>query len=103
MQTRTDAVSDRVAEWRATLDLAASRTTAPDGGLRVEFDDSVDLSALARLVLAEQRCCAFFSFTITVDTRGVALEVRAPKAASDVVDSLFGPASDRYRRTVADP
>ena len=79
-----------VEEWQAVLDRAVSRTTATDGALRVEFDDPIHLSELARLVAAEQHCCAFFSFTITVDVRGIALEVRASDGASDIVAFLFG-------------
>ena len=34
-----------------------------------------------RLVAAEQDCCQFLRFAITVDTRGVGLEVRGPADA----------------------
>jgi hypothetical protein len=84
------AVPDRLAEWRSLVDQARSRTTEPDGALRVELADDVALGELTRLVAAEQRCCAFFSFAITVDARGIGLEVRAPEAATDIVASLFG-------------
>ena len=84
------AMPDRLAGWRAVLDHVRSRGTADDGALRVEFGDDLSLGELARLVTAEQQCCAFFSFSITVDHRGVALEVRAPDDAEDVVASLFG-------------
>ncbi len=87
------AVPDRLADWEAMLTRVRSRTPAGDGSLRLEFDDDVDLAELARLVAAEQRCCAFFSFAITVDSRGTGLEVRAPEGAADVVASLFGPPS----------
>jgi MerR family transcriptional regulator, copper efflux regulator len=82
---------DRLAEWRALLSGARSRTGAVDGALRVEFADDVALGELTRLVVAEQRCCAFFSFAITVDRRGIALEVRVPEGATDAVTALFGP------------
>ncbi|MFM2071566.1 MAG: hypothetical protein RLZZ623_1829, partial [Actinomycetota bacterium] len=42
------------------------------------------------LVAAEQHCCQFFTFAITVDGRGVGLEVRCPAAALPVLESLFG-------------
>lgn len=45
------------------------------------------------LSTAEQDCCQFFRFTITVDTRGLALEIRAPADALPIVHSLFGAAS----------
>jgi hypothetical protein len=80
----------RLADWQIVLDRAGARTTTDDGALRIELDDSLDVGELGRLVAAEQRCCAFFSFAITVDTRGIGLEVRAPDGATDLVTSLFG-------------
>ena len=85
-----DAVADRRAQWQAILDLAVARSSAPDGALRLEFGDGIALGELARQVEAEQACCAFFSFTMTLDGRGVALEVRAPERAADLVAALFG-------------
>jgi len=85
-----DRVSDRLAQWQAVATGAVSRTKLDDGALHLELGDSVGLSELARLVEAEQRCCAFFSFTITTDARGIALDVRAPDAATDIVASMFG-------------
>jgi DNA-binding transcriptional MerR regulator len=83
-------MSARLAQWQSILARATARTTTPEGALRVAFDDDIDLGELAGLVAAEQHCCAFFSFAITVDGRGVALEVRAPEGASEIVFSLFG-------------
>ena len=78
------------ADWQAVLDLARTRTATPDGAKRAQFADDIDLGRLAQLVAAEQHCCAFFSFAITIDDRGIALEVRAPDGAADIVSSLFG-------------
>jgi len=86
-----DAVIDRMEAWHQALEHAHVRTTRPDGARRIEFDDGLPLSELAELVEAEQRCCAFFSFTIISDHRGLALEVRAPDGAADAVSTLFGP------------
>lgn len=83
-------VPGRLDEWRAVLASAGSRVATPDGGLRIELGE-VALDELARMVAAEHRCCAFFSFAITVDRRGVALEVRAPEGAEAALGSLFGP------------
>ena len=88
-----DAMPDRLADWRAVLDRAQARATAEDGALRVELAPDVDLGELARLVAAEQRCCAFFAFAINVDHRGLALEVRAPEGAEDLVAVVFGDAA----------
>jgi hypothetical protein len=81
---------DRIAGWRSVLGPAGSRTIAADGTVRVELGAAADIEGLARLVAAEQACCAFFSFAITVDGRGVGLEVRAPTEAADLVADLFG-------------
>jgi MerR family transcriptional regulator, copper efflux regulator len=84
---------DRLAEWDRVLAATLRRLALPTGGLRVEFDDSVDVAGLARLAVAEQECCAFFRFAITVDHRGVALEVDAPSDAQDLVAGVFGTAT----------
>jgi DNA-binding transcriptional MerR regulator len=84
------AMPDRRAEWQAILAGARSRTHSSDGALRVELDDAIALAELSRLVMAEQECCAFLSFAITVDARGIALEVRAPDGAADVVATVLG-------------
>lgn len=81
---------DRLAEWAAVLATAQHRVALDDGGLRIEFADNVHLGELARLAAAEQHCCAFFSFALTIDRRGTALEVRAPDGATGVVANLFG-------------
>lgn len=88
-----DAMPGRLAEWQAMLDKARSRGTTSDGALRVELADDIALADLAQLVAAEQRCCAFFAFAITVDPRGIALEVRAPDGARDLAAALFGQAA----------
>ena len=84
------ALPDRLDAWRSVLAGATSREELPDGGRRVEFADGVDVTELAGLVAAEQSCCAFFAFALTVDHRGIGLEVRAPEDAAPLIDALFG-------------
>jgi hypothetical protein len=67
----------------------ASARRGLDDGIRVEFDTTVPTDDLMRVVVAEQDCCQFFRFAITVDTRGIALEVTAPADARLFVESLF--------------
>jgi hypothetical protein len=86
------ALPERLAQWTAILDRVERRTTTTDGALRLELAPAVDATELTRLAAAEQRCCPFFSFAITVDARGIALEVRAPDDATSVVEALFGTA-----------
>ena len=82
----------RLEDWQALL-AHVERREAIDGGVRSVFAPSVPIAELARLVTAEQDCCQFFRFAITVDTRGLALEVRAPGDALPIVESIFGVAS----------
>jgi MerR family copper efflux transcriptional regulator len=84
-----DDLATRLDEWSVVLAAVTDRA-AIDGGLRLTFGASLDLAELARLVVAEQTCCAFFRFALTVDERGIALEVAAPADATTVLASLFG-------------
>lgn len=79
----------RLAEWQLLLSHVIERTPI-DNGLRAMFGPTTPLDELMRLVAAEQHCCQFFDFAITVDTRGIALEVRSPADALPVLQSLFG-------------
>jgi DNA-binding transcriptional MerR regulator len=79
----------RRADWQQVL--APVREREPiAGGVRLVLPAGVPLGPLGELVTAEQRCCGFFRFALTVDERGVGLEVTAPETAADLVDELFG-------------
>ncbi len=83
----------RVQEWGDLLRSVTDRQPLPGAtGIRLTLDPGVAPDQLLGLTMAEQGCCAFFSFTITVDQRGLALEVLAPDGAADLVDRLFGTA-----------
>ena len=84
----------RLQEWRDVMAHVVGRALI-DGGIRLELDTTVPLDQLALLIKAEQGCCSFFAFALTVDQRGVALEVRAPGEGLTMVDALFGDASQR--------
>lgn len=83
-------MTDRMADWSAALGHAEARTPIAGGGLRVDFDAGLDVGELARVVSAERYCCSFFSFSITVNQRGMGLEVGVPEGAAEVVTALFG-------------
>ena len=83
---------DRMDDWQTVLAHVTRREQTSDRGLRLSLDAQVPLDELAHLAAAEQGCCAFFAFTITVDQRGTALEVRAPDDAADLVTAVFGAA-----------
>jgi DNA-binding transcriptional MerR regulator len=82
----------RLDDWRALLTHVANREPL-DQGIRVTFGSATPLGELIRLAAAEQNCCQFFNFAITVDARGIALEVRSPADALPIVHSLFGVAT----------
>ncbi len=85
-------IKGRIDDWQALLGHVERRQPI-DGGVRCLFAASVPTQELIRLVAAEQACCQFFQFAITVDSRGVALEVRAPEDARSIVESMFGVAA----------
>ena len=86
-----DEMPRRADDWNAIVGHVRGREPLPDGGgLRLSLDAAVPVEDLARLAAAEQGCCSFFAFAITVDARGVALEIRAPEEAGDVVTAMFG-------------
>jgi DNA-binding transcriptional MerR regulator len=82
-------MSARVEDWKRVLHHVDRRLPLP-GGARLELSDRTQLPALAALVEAEQTCCPFFSFAITVDQRGLALEVTAPTDGQDLLATVFG-------------
>jgi hypothetical protein len=75
-------------DWQELLGYVERREWIDDG-IRLVFAESVPTSELIRLVAAEQDCCQFFRFSVTVDTRGIALEVRGPQDAQLVVQTMF--------------
>lgn len=79
----------RIDDWQALL-AHVERRERIDEGVRSVFAASVPMSDLIGLVAAEQDCCQFFRFSVTVDNRGIALEVRAPQNALPIVKSMFG-------------
>lgn len=83
------AMRGRISDWQALL-AHVDRREWIDGGVRCVFDRTVPVAELMRLVAAEQDCCQFFAFAITIDTRGVALEVHGPDDVRPIIDSMFG-------------
>ncbi len=82
-------LNTRLDDWQALLVHVSNREPI-DGGVRVTVDGSTPLDELMRLTAAEQSCCQFFNFAITVDQRGIALEVRSPAEALPIVHTVFG-------------
>lgn len=89
---RADALRGQVEDWQVLLGHAQRRAPLEDG-VRVELSPDTPVQELMRLVAAEQDCCQFLRFAITVDARGFGLEVHGPSDARPVIESLFGVAA----------
>ena len=85
-------MGDRISDWQAVLAQVRERSRLA-GGIRLTFGPEADVAEIARLARAEWTCCSFFGFTLTVDDRGTALEVRAPASAQTLLASVFGVAT----------
>ena len=84
-----DSMPGRMEDWQRMLGFVRARTSV-DGGVRLDLDPTAPVGEIARLAAAEQACCRFFSFALTIDDRGLGLEVRAAADALPVVHALFG-------------
>jgi hypothetical protein len=83
-------LAERLDQWRAVLGQASGREEV-DGGIAVTFGHDIARTAeLARLLAAEYACCSFASYHLTIDARGVRMEVRTPAHAPDAFAALFG-------------
>jgi DNA-binding transcriptional MerR regulator len=80
-------VPGRITTWQTTVDQAVA-SEALDHGVRLRFDPGTDVAALAELAAAEQDCCHFFTFAITIDDRGVTFDVTGPDDARPMIDAL---------------
>ena len=85
-------VVDRLDQWYAVLAHVGHRRPLDDG-VRLEFTSGVSPTELVGLVAAEHDCCRFLAFAVTVDARGVGLEVRSSAEARPLVHALFGAAA----------
>jgi hypothetical protein len=85
---------DRVAEWRDALSVAKSRERTASG-YRLRFaKDPAFAGRLADLAAREVECCAFFTFTVTLDSSGLVFDVIAPPETHEMIGELFGPLAD---------
>jgi DNA-binding transcriptional MerR regulator len=84
-----DRIDTRIVEWQERLSQTVDRRSI-DGGVRLWFAPDVDVAELAALAAAEQRCCPFFTFGLTIGEEGVALDVTGPPDAQPVIEALVG-------------
>ena len=85
-------MSSRLAAWHDVAQSVVQREKR-ETGMRLTFSPDVAIARLADLVAVEQDCCRFFEFRITIDQRGIALEIEAPAEAQPIVTALFGAAA----------
>ena len=64
----------------------ASRT---DGGIRLRLPPDIDVAAVAALAAAEQTCCQFFTFRLTIGAT-TTLDITGPADALPVIEALVG-------------
>lgn len=83
---------DRAADWRRLL-AGAERTHLSGGGMLVRLP-AERAAGLAALAVAEQECCPFFTFRITLAGTYVELEAHAPGSAESLVAALFAETDD---------
>lgn len=83
-----DQYGTRMRDWHAVLE-GAHRQSLPDGGVRVRLPVA-RAGRLADLMVAEQQCCPFLTFRLTLAGDHVALDAHAPDAAEALVAALFG-------------
>jgi hypothetical protein len=88
----TGSLRGRMDDWKVLLEHVANREPLSEG-IRAVFHPTVPLDDLIRLAAAERECCPFLAFAITVDARGIGLEITAPSDAVDIVHALFGEAA----------
>jgi hypothetical protein len=85
-----EGLADRIEEWRGFLagSVAASVRTSGEQ-LRVQLTPSTTVLARAvDLAQREKACCAFFDFSIEIETDALWLSVRVPPGASSILDDL---------------
>ncbi len=86
--------AERLRRWHALTDRAAPTARRVAHQLEVRFPPGPGVHAeLEALAAAEQQCCAFLVWTVTVDSGQPVLHVTAPPDQPDDIDaiaSLFG-------------
>jgi DNA-binding transcriptional MerR regulator len=79
----------RMADWQEALRDATTREPI-DGGVRVHLPRTTPIARLASLIEAEQTCCQFFTFTLTIGMDAVTLDVTGPEGAEEIGQALVG-------------
>jgi hypothetical protein len=80
----------RAAEFAALLGGAVLSSERPETGrLRLRLRRSREIaSQAAELAAAETECCSFFTFTLTVASDSLLLDIVVPAARASILDAL---------------
>jgi DNA-binding transcriptional MerR regulator len=77
----------RIADWQEALREVTWRKSV-EGGVRIHLPRTTPIARLASLIEAEQTCCQFFTFTLSIGIDVVTLDVTGPDGAEDIVQAL---------------
>jgi hypothetical protein len=78
----------RIADWREALREVTGREPI-EGGMRVHLPRTTPIAPLASLIEAEQTCCRFFTFTLTIGIDAISFDVTGPEGTDDIVRALL--------------
>ena len=81
----------RLGDWRQSVfsHLVGMERLEPTR-LRLILADDTDPEAVRELLVREQECCAFLSFTITPGDGRLVADLEVPTAAAPTVDAMVG-------------
>jgi DNA-binding transcriptional MerR regulator len=78
----------RIADWREALREVTGREPT-EGGVRVHLPRTTPIARLASLIEAEQTCCQFLTFTLTIGIDAISFDVTGPEGTDDIVNALL--------------
>jgi hypothetical protein len=86
----SDEVGDRIEEWRRFFATSVDTAdVAAEHSLRLQLkDDPAVLVAAVDLARREVTCCAFFDFSIAIESSRSWLVIEVPPAAREILDGL---------------
>ena len=79
----------RLGAWRGLRDRAMAVESVP-GGVRLVLSTDEPMSDVVDLVVSESECCAFYTFTVSVEGPERRLEVSAGPGGEPAVHALLG-------------
>jgi hypothetical protein len=79
----------RVKEWSDLRDRSVAIRPI-DGGVALNLAPSEPMSQVADLIARESECCAFYTFTLRIDSHGRELQITAGEGREIAVQALLG-------------